>query len=92
MSKNGFVYILSNATKTTLYSGVTNNLCRRISEHKDHLIKNCFTDRYNLEYCIYFEEFACFELAIAREKEVKKWNRQKKEDLINRKILNGICC
>lgn len=85
MSKNGFVYIMTNTNKTTLYIGVTNDLCRRISEHKNHLIKNSFTDRYNLEYCIYFEEFAYFKLAIDREKEIKKWNRKKKEDLINRK-------
>ncbi len=64
MSKNGFVYIMTNTNKTTLYIGVTNDLCRRISEHKNHLIKNSFTDRYNLEYCIYFEEFAYFGLAI----------------------------
>ena len=85
MSKNGFVYIMTNKNKTTLYIGVTNDLCKRIFEHTNHLIKNSFTDRYNLEYCIYFEEFAYFGLAIDREKELKKWNRQKKEDLINRK-------
>ena len=49
------------------------------------MIKNSFTERYNLEYCIYYEEFAYFDLAIHREKELKKWNRQKKEDLINKK-------
>ncbi|HAM98673.1 MAG TPA: excinuclease ABC subunit C [Marinilabiliales bacterium] len=85
MSKTGFVYIMTNKNKTTLYIGVTNDLCRRIYEHKNHLVKNSFTDKYNLEYCIYFEEFAYFEMAIAREKEIKKWNRQKKEDLINGK-------
>lgn len=67
MSKNGFVYIMTNINKTTLYIGVTNDLCRRIFEHKNHLIKNSFTDRYNLEYCIYFEEFANLGLAIDRE-------------------------
>jgi putative endonuclease len=85
MSKIGYVYIMTNLNKTTLYIGVTNDLCRRIYEHKNHLIKNSFTDRYNLEYCIYFEEIISFEMAIAREKEIKKWNRQKKEALINRK-------
>ena len=81
----GFVYIMTNKNKTTLYIGVTNDLCRRIYEHKNHLIKNSFTDRYILEYCIYFEEFAYFDFAIHREKELKKWSRQKKEDLINKK-------
>jgi len=85
MNKAGYVYIMTNKNKTTLYIGVTNDLCRRIYEHKNHLIKNSFTDRYNLEYCIYYEEFAYFDLAIHREKELKKWNRQKKEDLINKK-------
>jgi putative endonuclease len=85
MSKIGYVYIMTNKQKTTLYIGVTNDLCRRIYEHKHHIIKDSFTDRYNLEYCIYYEEFAHFGLAIHREKELKKWNRQKKEDLINKK-------
>ena len=84
MSKLGFVYIMTNQNRTTLYLGVTNDLCRRIYEHKNHLIKNSFTDKYNLEYCIYFEEFASMDLAIKREKEIKKWNRQKKESLINK--------
>ena len=84
MTSFGYVYIMTNKNKTTLYIGVTNNLVRRICEHKNHLIKNSFTDRYNLEYCIYYEEFAYFALAINREKELKKWNRQKKEMLINK--------
>ena len=83
--KCAFVYILTNKNKTTLYIGVTNDLVRRIYEHKNHVIKNSFTDRYNLEYCIYYEEFQDFDLAIQREKELKKWSRQKKEDLINQK-------
>jgi putative endonuclease len=76
---------MTNKNRTTLYIGVTNNLCRRIYEHKNHLIIGSFTDKYNLEYCIYYEEFPYFDLAIQREKELKKWNRQKKEDLINKK-------
>lgn len=85
MNKIGYIYIMTNKNKTTLYIGVTNNLCRRVYEHKNHLIKNSFTDKYNLEYCIYYEEFPYLDLAIQREKELKKWNRQKKEDLINKK-------
>ena len=49
------------------------------------MIKDSFSDRYNLEYCIYYEEFSQFGSAIKREKELKKWNRQKKEELINNK-------
>lgn len=78
-----FIYILTNTHRTVLYIGVTNDLCRRIYEHKNHIIKNSFTDKYNLEYCIYFEEFSDISLAIDREKELKKWNRKKKETLIN---------
>ncbi|GHT08785.1 hypothetical protein FACS189426_05250 [Bacteroidia bacterium] len=85
MANFGYVYIMTNKNKTTLYVGVTNDLCRRIYEHKNHLIKNSFTDKYNLEYCIYYEEIAYFDLAIKREKELKGWNRAKKEALINKK-------
>jgi len=81
----GYVYIMTNKNKTVLYIGVTNNLVRRVYEHKNHLIKRSFSDRYNVEYCIYYEVFYYFDLAIKREKELKKWNRQKKEDLINKK-------
>jgi putative endonuclease len=85
MEKFGYVYIMTNKNKTVLYIGVTNNLVRRVYEHKNHIVKNSFSDKYNCEYCIYYEEFMYFDLAIAREKELKKWNRQKKETLINRK-------
>jgi putative endonuclease len=81
--KPGFVYIMTNKNKTTLYTGGTNDLCRRVYEHKNHMITNTFTDKYNLEYCIYYEEFSFIDQAIHREKEIKKWNRKKKEDLIN---------
>ena len=85
MNKFGYVYIMTNKNKTTLYIGVTNDLVRRVYEHKNHLIKKSFTDTYNLEYCIYYEEFTYIESAINREKELKKWSRKKKEDLINKK-------
>ncbi|MBN2521089.1 MAG: GIY-YIG nuclease family protein [Bacteroidales bacterium] len=85
MPKPGYVYIMTNKNRTTLYIGVTNDLYRRVYEHKNHLVKDSFTHKYNLEYCIYYEEFPCFDLAIQREKELKKWNRQKKVDLINKK-------
>ena len=85
MSKCGYVYFMTNNDRVILYIGVTNDLCRRIYEHKNHLIKDSFTDKYNLEYCIYYEEFPNLSLAIKREKELKKWNREKKENLINKK-------
>lgn len=85
MGKGGFVYIMTNKHKTTLYVGVTNDLCRRVYEHKNHLIKKSFSNKYNLEYCIYYEVFPDIISAIAREKELKKLNRAKKEALINSK-------
>ena len=85
MSKCGYVYFMTNNDRVILYIGVTNDLCRRIYEHKNHLIKDSFTDKYNLEYCIYYEEFPNLSMAIKREKELKKWNREKKENLINKK-------
>lgn len=84
MNKSGYVYIMTNKNRTTLYIGVTNDLCRRIYEHKNHLLKDSFTDKYNLEFCIYYEEFPYFDLAIQREKKLKKWNRKKKENLIGK--------
>ena len=83
MEKGGTVYIMTNKNKTTLYVGVTSNLIARAQQHKQHIYKNSFTDRYNLEYLIYFENFSTIEEAIAREKEIKKWRREKKGNLIN---------
>ena len=82
MIKGGFVYIMTNKNKSTLYIGVTNDICRRVYEHRNHIIKGSFTDKYNLEYCIYYEIFPDIESAIFREKVLKKWNRTKKETLI----------
>jgi putative endonuclease len=81
----GYIYIMTNKNRTTLYIGVTSDIERRVKQHKDHSYKNSFTHKYNLEYCIYFESFMSIEEAIAREKELKGWSRKKKEDLINSK-------
>ncbi len=85
MGKGGFIYIMTNKNKTVLYIGVTNDICRRVYEHRNHLIKGSFSDRYNLEYCIYYEQFPDIETAIRREKELKSLTRNKKESLINEK-------
>ena len=82
--QDGYTYIMTNKNKTTLYIGVTNDLKKRYLEHKNHLIKHSFTDKYNLEYCIYYEYFNSVEQAIEREKQLKKWRREKKEELINK--------
>ncbi|HMP29512.1 MAG TPA: GIY-YIG nuclease family protein [Saprospiraceae bacterium] len=84
MHKGGYTYILTNITRTTLYVGVTSDLVQRIAQHKSHQYKNSFTSKYNVEYCIYYEEFPTIIKAINREKEIKKWSRHKKELLINK--------
>lgn len=79
-----YVYILTNKNKTVLYTGVTNDLERRLSEHINHQNHiNAFTYRYNCFYLIYFEKHNDINRAIEREKEIKGWKRYKKENLIN---------
>ena len=82
---NYYIYILTNANKTVLYTGVTNDLQRRIYEHKNHLDKNSFTSRYNVEYLVYYEVTNDVESAITREKQIKGWNRKRKNKLIEQK-------
>jgi putative endonuclease len=65
----------------TLYTGVTNNLERRIYEHKHHLVKG-FTNKYNIDKLVYFEETSDINAAITREKQIKGWLRKKKIALI----------
>ena len=82
---NYYVYILSNKHRTVLYTGVTNDLIRRVYEHKNHLEKGSFTAKYNVEYLVYFESTADVEAAIQREKQIKGWNRKRKNQLIESK-------
>ncbi len=79
-----YVYILTNKVKTVLYVGMTENLKLRLQKHKQsiELGEDHFTARYNTCYLLYFEEFKSLQQAMAREKEVKKWNRLKKVTLI----------
>ena len=81
-NKNYYVYILTNVSNKVLYIGVTNNLIRRIYEHKNKLIDG-FTKRYNLNKLVYFEQTSDVESAINREKQLKGWLRKRKEELIN---------
>ena len=80
---NFYVYILTNKNKTVLYTGVTNDLKRRLREHKEKTNPNSFTARYNVEFLVYYEHFTWIQLAVAREKEIKDLKRDKKEMLIN---------
>ena len=82
MSKQGYVYILTNNHNTTLYTGVTNDLIRRIVEHKLH-INQGFTSKYKTEKLVYYEALEGFDKAIQREKQLKNWHREWKEALIN---------
>ena len=77
-----YVYILTNKNRTVLYTGVTNNLKLRLQQHETKLNPKSFTARYNTHYLIYFEKFTWIQLAIAREKELKGWKRDKKIELI----------
>ena len=78
-----YVYLLTNWNNTVMYVGMTNNLIRRIYEHKNKLVKG-FTEKYNVNKLVYFEETRDVIAAIAREKEIKKWRREKKNQLVNR--------
>ena len=77
-----FVYIMSNILDSVLYIGVTNNLQRRVFEHQQKLLIG-FTEKYNCEKLVYYEQTTDVRSAIEREKQLKKWNRSKKEFLIN---------
>ena len=77
-----YVYILSNDNNTTLYIGVTNDIERRINEHRSGLIPG-FTTKYNCYKLVYFEIFSNIDEAIEREKQLKRWSRIKKDRLID---------
>ena len=75
---------MTNKNNGVLYTGVTSNLFKRVSEHKNKLVAG-FTSSYNVTKLVYYEEYATMEEAIAREKQIKGRSRQKKIDLINSK-------
>ena len=79
---NFFVYIMTNKHKNVLYIGVTNDLSRRTEEHETGALDG-FTKKYNCHYLVYYEHFTQIEHAIEREKEIKKWRREKKDKLIS---------
>ena len=80
-----YMYILSNSNNRVLYTGVTNDIVRRVYEHKHHLDKNSFTAQYNIDRLVYFEETSSSRAAIEREKQTKGWNRTRKNKLIENK-------
>jgi putative endonuclease len=81
MQKIAYVYIITNKNKTTLYTGVTTNLSKRMGQHQAGE-GSIFASRYNLKHLVFVERFDSIRNAIAREKQIKSWRRQKKIDLI----------
>ena len=82
MVRGGVVYILANQGNTTLYTGVTSNIVKRLYEHRNGKYQKSFTSRYAIRKLVYYEVFSRIEDAIAREKQIKGGSRKKKEDLI----------
>jgi putative endonuclease len=80
MPRQYYVYIATNATRT-LYTGVTNDLERRMYEHRNKLVPE-FTSKYNISWLVYYEETDDIDIAIMREKQIKGWTRAKKIALI----------
>ncbi|MDR1071485.1 MAG: GIY-YIG nuclease family protein [Rickettsiales bacterium] len=84
MMKGGWTYILANKRNGTLYIGVSSDLCQRIAEHKEHYYPDSFTARHNVDKLVHYECFDRIEDAIAREKQLKDWNRNWKKDLVEK--------
>ena len=80
-----YVYMLTNEKGNVIYTGVTNDLIRRVYEHKHHMDKGSFTARYNIEKLVYYEETSDVEAAIEREKQIKGWSRKHKNKLVETK-------
>ena len=81
MNKQYYIYILTNKRNNVLYTGVTNDLQRRVYEHREKLVGG-FTKKYNLYKLVYYEETKSIEAALNREKQIKGGSRQQKIDLI----------
>lgn len=81
---NYYVYIMTNEKNTTLYTGVCNNLERRLYEHKHYTNPSSFTAKYKLKKLVYYEEYSSIDDAIAREKQIKNGSRAAKIRLIEK--------
>ena len=77
-----YVYILANVTGTVVYTGVTKDLIRRVYEHKHNLDPNSFTAKYSVHKLVYFEQTSSRYEAISKEKQIKSWNRKRKNELV----------
>ena len=85
MAHTYYVYFLTNWNNNVMYVGMTNHLERRMYEHKKKLLKG-FTQKYNINKLVYYEKTQNVQTAIMREKEIKKWRREKKDSLVNSEI------
>ena len=85
---NYYVYIMTNSFGNVIYTGITNDLIRRVYEHRNHFDKNSFTSRYNLEKLVYFETTSDVQSTIEREKQIKSWNRKRKNKLVESRNPN----
>ena len=85
-----YVYILTNTHKSVVYTGITNDLIRRVYEHKNHLDQGSFTAQYNIDKLVYYEVTSDVNAAIEREKQIKGWNRKRKNKLIESKNPNWV--
>ncbi len=82
MAENGYVYFMTNKSNSVLYIGITSDLTKRVNQHKNHEYEG-FTDKYNCTKLVYFEECNDIMAAIAREKQLKNWHRDWKNNLVN---------
>ena len=73
---------MTNKYRNVMYTGVTNDLVRRVYEHRNHLLKDSFTAKYHVDRLVYFESTSDVRSAIEREKQIKSWNRAKKDALV----------
>ncbi len=77
-----YVYFMTNPNNNVLYIGVTSDLNKRVLQHKNHML-SLFSDKYNCDKCVYYEEFQQIMKAIEREKQLKGWKREWKNHLVN---------
>ena len=82
MEHGGYIYIMTNTATKPLYVGVSSNLSARVWQHKNNVNPGSFTSKYNLHKLVYFETFESIEEAIEREKQLKRWHREWKLNLI----------
>ena len=84
-----YVYILTNTNNSVLYTGVTNDLVRRVHEHKNHMVKDSFTSRYNVEKLVYYEVTSNVDAALERKSRSKDGTEKERTNWSKAEILTG---